>query len=622
MMRPVSSISPGSRATPAIRTVILLPEVDTYVDPASPAKSFAGQQLVVSADQNGARKIAYARFDLSPVPPTATVTACQFYFTVAQQVTKQVVKLRLVDNDTWAENITFDTAPQPAATAIGTWEAESEPRVTTPAENPVLVGEVQKKLGAGRDRKLSLQISSTFGREGGFTSNSYYSFETAGAAGKYASGPRLVVQYEPAVRPLARDWGQGQADARHSGRSPWMFANTPTRAYLPDTVCSGVQLSSPVVIRNELLYLFTPTELTTLDPAGGPLKPLVSGLAEFGTLAMGPNGWLYAAAKSGELAAFDLTAGGKKIISLHLANLSSAITAGADGSVYLTQGSTLFNYVQRLGALAPAWCKELGTDVTSQVTLSADGLVAYVATANQLYALHTADGSEQWSFSLPAQATQLATPVAGGANGLSYFAVDETLYVFKDIGTPVSDHLAVQGLISQPVIDANDVLHVLQGTELYTVSQDGTSKPSSVTIPGITAADPVKPVMDGSGNLFIIDNECKLFVYMPGLKPGNNPQPLPFAFGSSQPSLQVAPNGSLFSQSGSALFRLKPSVESLVTVSSYADATSYRAASSLMLAGAALPAAGSVVFQSGGTISMEPGFSVPLGTEVVFNTGY
>ena len=64
------------------------------------------------------------------------------------------------------------------------------------------------------------------------------------------------------------------------------------------------------------------------------------------------------------------------------------------------------------------------------------------------------------------------------------------------------------------------------------------------------------------------------------------------------------------------------SVDSAVTVSSYADATCYRAASSLSLAGAALPAAASVVFQSGGTISIKPGFSVPVGTEAVFNTGY
>lgn len=194
--------------------------------------------------------------------------------------------------------------------------------------------------------------------------------------------------------------------------------------------------------------------------------------------------------------------------------------------------------------------------------------------------------------------------------------------VFRDIGSPVSDNLGLKGPISQPVIDAHDVLYVLQGSEIYTVSRDGTTKPSSVLIAEIIATDPVKPVMDGAGNLFMVDNQHKLFVYTPDLKPGNTPQSLPFAFGGSQPSLQVAPNGSLYCQSGSALFRLTPGISGIVGVSSYADSTAYRAASSLSLAGAALPAAASVIFQSGGTISIEPGFSVPVGTEAVFNTGF
>ena len=613
MMNPSNSIQDTASE---IRTVTLLPEADTYVDPANPTQSFAGKCLVISAEQNKPQKVAYVRFDLGPIPPTATITACQFYFTVEGQVTKQVVKLLLVDNDTWLEQITFTSAPKPTTTAIGTWQAKSKERVTTSGTNPILVDQVQKKLSAGAVRKISIQASSTFGQEGGAVSNSYWSSAQTSAT-NYGSGPRLVIQYKPEKEPLARDWSQSQADAEHSGRSAWVFANTPTATYLADSVLSGVQLTSPAVIRNELLYLFIGTELRVLDPNGEAARTLVSGQPGFGTLAWGPNGLLYAASKS-ELAAFDITGGGMKTISMPLTNLSSQITAGSDGSVYVVQGSTLFAYVRWGTKLKVSWSKDLGSQV-SEATLSADGSVAYIAAADKLHARWTADGSKKWSYALPAQAKQLATPVAGGATNVVYFAVDNKLYVFKDSSYPIIPELGAEPL-SQPVIDRNDTLYVVQGTKLYKVGPDATVQ-SSVIIPGIAANKPVQPVMDGDGNLFIIDYANKLFIYKSNLEPpaGFTPQVLPF--GGSLGVLQVAPNGSLFCNSPTALFRLTPGVGSTVEVSSYADGTSYRAAASLVLDAAALPENSSIIFQSGGTITIESEFSVPVGTEVVFRAG-
>jgi|GEM_PF-2835533 len=601
----------------AICTITLLPEIDTYVDPASPTNSFAGQSLVVSSEKNKAQKVAYVRFDLGPVPPTANITSCQFYFTIEGEVRKQVVKLLLVDNDDWTETITFHTAPKPTATAIGTWE--SDQRVTTNAANPILVNEVQKRVGVGTTRKLSIQISSTFGVAGGDASNTYFSFEQASGKKQYAAAPRLVVQYKPELEPLARDWGQYQADAQHSGRTPWVFANTPTSSYISDTVLSGVQLSCPPIIHKELLYFFTPTELRVMDPERKVLTSIASGLTEFGTAALGPNRLLYAAAKSGELAAFDLDGEGKKIISMPLTNLSSTITVGPEGSVYLVQNSSLFAYVHWGGKLVPAWTKDLGTAQVSPVTLSADGSVAYIAAVDKLYAFYTADGSEKWLFPLPYHANHLGTPVAGSTVNVAYFAIDKTLYVFKDSKSPIILQEGSEPL-SQPVLGLNDTLYILQGTKLYSVGPDA-SVQSSVAIPGFTAITPVEPVMDGAGNLFIIDNENKFFVYKPDLQPpaGFSPQPLPFS--GNLGVLQVAPNGSIFCNSTSVVFRLTPNVGSSVEVPSYSSATSYRAANSLVLDGSALPAAASVVFQSRGTITIEAGFSLPKGTEAVFRTG-
>ena len=428
-----------------IRTVTLLPEAETYVDAANPRDTFAGKPLVISAQQNKSQKVVYVRFDLAPIPPTATITACQFYFTVDGEVKKQVVKLLLVDDNTWMESICFNGAPQPTITALGTWQAQSEERVTTSGNNPVLVAELQK-LSAGPIRKISIQASSTFGQEGGTVCNTYFS--SAQTSKNYGSGPRLVVQYRPQQEPLARDWSQTQSDAQHTGRSAWVFANTPTATYLADTVLSGVQLTSPTVIRNELLYLFTANDLRVLDPNGEMSRTLVAGAGGFVIAALGADGLLYAASKN-ELAAFDIAGGGMKRISMPLINLSSHITAGTDGSVYLVQNSTLFAYVQWGTKLRVSWSKDLDGNALSQATLSADGSVVYIAAADKLHARSTADGSEKWSYSLSAPASHVATPVAGGVTNVVYFAVDNKLYVFKDSASPIIPEMGTEPL-SQP----------------------------------------------------------------------------------------------------------------------------------------------------------------------------
>ena len=613
---PVSPPVPAP-ARDTITTLTLLPVKDAYVDPGHPTESFPGQSLVVSSSGNKSLQVGYLRFDLTAIPSGATVTACQLVLTVDGQLSKQIVKVLLVDDDMWTDRMTFQTAPAPSKTPVGTWLAEGTSRVATNAVNPVLVATVRDRR-AGPSRRLSVQISSVFGQEGGPRSNSYFSFESAVVPG---SAPRLVIQYRPAAGPPARDWPQAQADPRHSGRSAWRFAGTPTQTYLADTVVSGMPLASPAVIVDDLLYFFTPTTLQVLNPAGKAPIPLVSGLNAFGTSAVAPGGLLYAAAAA-ELAAFDLTAGGKKAISVPLTG-SSEITAGADGSVYLVQGLTLHAYVRRLDTLAPSWTTDLGTGVHSPVTLSADGSIAFIATGNRLHALLAADGSEVWTYDLPSTAAHLTIPVCGRANGLSYFGVDDALYVFGSIGTPLRTTPLMEvpdADISQPLIDDDDILYALQSSTLFTVGADGTTVTGHVAIPELNASPPVRPAMDGAGNVYIIDNDGRLYVCTPDLKVANHPQQVPFT--GRAPGLQIAPNGSLFCGSASALFRLTPALDPTVTVAAYQDATCYRAQSSLVLGGAALPASASVEFQSGDSITVRPGFSVPAGAEAVFRTGY
>ena len=79
-------------------------------------------------------------FDLTAIPPGAMVTTCQLVLTVDGQLSKQIVKVLLVDDDTWTDRMTFQTAPAPSKTPVGTWLAEGTSRVATNAVNPVRDG--------------------------------------------------------------------------------------------------------------------------------------------------------------------------------------------------------------------------------------------------------------------------------------------------------------------------------------------------------------------------------------------------------------------------------------------------------------------------------------------------
>jgi len=122
------------------------------------------------------------------------------------------------------------------------------------------------------------------------------------------------------------------------------------------------------------------------------------------------------------------------------------------------------------------------------VTLSADGSIAFIATENRLHALLAADGSEVWTYDLPSAAAHLTIPVCGRANGLSYFGVDDALYVFGAIGTPlrISPLREVPGAtISQPLIDDDDILYALQSSTLFTVDADaGGAVSGALTVGG------------------------------------------------------------------------------------------------------------------------------------------
>ena len=110
---PVSPPVPAP-ARDTITTLTLLPVKDAYVDPGHPTESFPGQSLVVSSSGNKSLQVGYLRFDLTAIPSGATVTACQLVLTVDGQLSKQIVKVLLVDDDTWTDRMTFQTAPAPA----------------------------------------------------------------------------------------------------------------------------------------------------------------------------------------------------------------------------------------------------------------------------------------------------------------------------------------------------------------------------------------------------------------------------------------------------------------------------------------------------------------------------
>jgi outer membrane protein assembly factor BamB len=619
---------------PPVCTVTLLAEADTYVDPAAPTSSFADKPISVSStSRNEQQKVGFVRFDLTPVPRDATIVACWMAFTIADPAAKQVVKLLRVDDDGWSNDITFETQPTPSDAPVGAWYAAGATNVSsivrTNPVNPVLVALVQDRLGVAGERKLSVQLCSTFAWDSP-AENHYHSTATATESSTFANAPRLVVQYQPAPTPLPRSWGQHRADQRRSARSNWTLAE-PATYYVAETVVSNVEIAAAPIVVDGLVFFCSPTALRVVSPTPASRKlaadsVLLATAYGLHSLAAGPGVVLYGASTT-ELACFDLAAGGTQTVSVALTDGTEKpgghggggpMAVGADGSAYVVQGDTLWCYVAHLGTLAPSWTTPLGSEGAAPVALSTDGSIAYVAAPGRLCALDTTDGSEIWVCRLDQAATHLTTPVAGAANGLSYFGVDDTVYVFKHSNLPQTTiHLKTTDA-AQLVIDGDDTLVILDGSSLSTVHPNGEVGSTGVIVPHLHASRPLEPVIDRTGTMFIIDDNNTLFRYRSDLSQAAPPESL--SINEPVDGVLIAPDGSLLCHSATALYRLTPSVGADVDVSSFADASCYRADSSLRLSNS-LPSGACISFRAGATITIQPKFGIPVGSEASFNTG-
>ena len=113
-----------------------------------------------------------------------------------------------------------------------------------------------------------------------------------------------------------------------------------------------------------------------------------------------------------------------------------------------------------------------------------------------------------------------------------------------------------------------------------------------------------------------------LFVYDADLRPATDPaRKLPLDGLAAGSTLQLAPNGRLYCASPAAIFEIKPVVPASVTAKDYAESTAYTAGENLALEAGAVPRDSGVVFQAGETITIAPGFAVPVGSEASFTTG-
>jgi hypothetical protein len=173
--------------------------------------------------------------------------------------------------------------------------------------------------------------------------------------------------------------------------------------------------------------------------------------------------------------------------------------------------------------------------------------------------------------------------------------------------------------MSQPVVGTDDAVTIVQGDQVAVLPAAGSFDPTATkTVSGLTAKHRSSPVMDGAGNLYLIDDSPTLIVLDSSLATIAS---VPVSGAPRPESIVLAPDGTVFWSSQSAIYALKPNVPDAVAASSFADATAYRAATTLTVAAGAVPAQASVLFQAGSSIALKPGFSIPVGATAAFITG-
>lgn len=489
------------------------------------------------------------------------------------------------------------------------------------------------------DRKLFLVLRTDSDR----ASSLFYSrknYENNPSQNDPSDMPRLVITFKLPKPSLLESlsWPQNQHDPEHTGRSSWK--QSPWKQ--PDLVGFTVEkitpppldgvTGTPTIVDYPLIYggnLYviyhynSGNYLVCLDFTGKKKiwqQKMLEG-DDASTVQRSPVisrlGFIYVVTEN--LIASYYLKDGTKALSYKFGNLSTDMTVGNDGSLYLAVKQNELNYIYGYDPLLTPFLRTRPFQgAISTVTVDAAGNKIFAQTGEGGKVIDLPDPAKESTIKLDS-AEYYWTPVAGPAGGVMIFADKSSKGNVGAYSTITKYWNAPGHPVAQPVLGTNELVYFLRGGELQSHKYDDRKNPPSPSSKELRTTSNL--VMNGANNIYFWNNGV-FYGYGPDGKELLPPQKL------SGPQeairLMMAPDGTLWANGKDALFAFQPTYKAQdweVSATEIATQTTYRASGKLTVKAGLVPESTQSLLEAGSAISFSGGVRVPIGASILCRVG-
>jgi hypothetical protein len=480
-------------------------------------------------------------------------------------------------------------------------------------------------------------------------------------SGYYASAninlaPRIIVYYS--YKNNAVDWAGSHADGQHSGRTLMRFADA---GHVSNFRMAPLQkfnkVQTDLVMYKNQVYLIDGAIGKTTVYAIDPVLNVQNKVGDFDAVTqmpvIVPSGRMYYVSNNKvDVVNLHNYADRKTAISLSTTEIVSAAPAsGRDGSLYLAMNSVVRAYTPYPNHQL-IWQYDM-PDNKSTVALSPDETMAYVINrSGKLVVINTINGHEVNTTNLymktpdPNEGVTIPLVTTTGYVYVANKLIDaDSIYVFNSQLGRVQSIGGVN--LSQPVSGTDTLMKTVNTSTVYFMNAGNLVQSfptmSHVVIPFKTNLSVRSLISDMTNNIYCLGNDQVLYSYINGnlnISPANMGDDVGF-----QKAMIIAPDGSLYTATSSSLFTLRPVYKSDYSLKS-TDAQlnnytfrgnqlnvngSYILQGKKILIGSQavnintnvrLDPSANVLIESGGKVSFQTGFSVPVGAQLTIKNNY
>jgi len=291
-------------------------------------------------------------------------------------------------------------------------------------------------------------------------------------------------------------WPMRGHDLSHTGRSPYVGAQTPTKKW--DFAIGDWLYSSPAIGADGTVYVGGINDkVYALNPNGTKKWEFITGHWVESSPAIGADGTIYIGSCDENVYALNPD-GTKKWDFATEGFVISSPAIGADGTIYI--GSDDDNVYALNPDGTRKWDFTTAGNVESCPAVGADGTIYVRSDYEKVYALNP-DGTRKWEFAMGIGSHGGLNSPAIGADGTIYVgSYDANVFALNPDGTEKWRSVVGFGKLGSPAIGADGTIYIgSYDGKLYALDPDGTTKWGFDTGYGGLGS----PAIDADGTIYV-----------------------------------------------------------------------------------------------------------------------